>query len=42
VPSNVRVSSGYGNGQGAAPAGKLMGVHRDFLMGLLYFPFKDG
>jgi hypothetical protein len=24
------------------PAGKLRGVHRDFLLLLLYFPYKDG
>jgi hypothetical protein len=43
VPSDVRVSQGYGEGgQHSGPAGKLTGVHRDFIMLILYFPAKDG
>lgn len=26
----------------SGPAGKLRGVHRDFLLLLLYYPYKDG
>lgn len=38
VPTNVRVDRDDRSG----PAGKLRGVHRDFLLMLLYYPYKDG
>lgn len=38
VPENVRVERRDETG----PAGKLQGVHRDFLLLLLYYPYKEG
>jgi len=38
VPENVRVERQDETG----PAGKLQGVHRDFLLLMMYYPYKDG
>jgi hypothetical protein len=31
-----------GRDDSSGPAGKLKGVHRDFLLLLMYYPYKDG
>jgi hypothetical protein len=31
-----------GQDDSSGPAGKLKGVHRDFLLLLMYYPYKDG
>lgn len=42
VPRNVTTSEAFAKSGGSDPAGRLRGVHRDFLLCLLYFPMRNG